>query len=188
MRTFFFLFFFRSHLRNFPNLAQLSEFSRRTFRILLNFPNFFRIFRMSFPNFPDELSEFCWTFLIFHPKIGEDLFFFFFFFRSHPLELSEFGSSFRIFRTNFPNFVQLSEFFPNFPDELSEFFDYFPNSRLLSEFWFTFRILAENGPGTGFLGSHFFPTLLGCVWEYMGSQSLQYGAVTLFCHNPETKE
>ena len=49
--------------------------------------------------------------------------------------------------------------FPNFPDDLSEFFDYFPNSRLLSEFWFTFRILAENGPGTGFLGSHFLPTL-----------------------------
>ena len=113
---------------------------------------------MTFPNFPDELSEFCWTFLIFHPKIGKDLFFSFSF-RSHPLELSEFGSSFRIFRTNFPNFVQLSEFFPNFPDELSEFFDYFPNSRLLSEFWFTFRILAENGPGTGFLGSHFFPTM-----------------------------
>ena len=29
---------------------------------------------------------------------------------------------------------------------------------------------------------------LGCVWVYLGSQSLQYGAVTLFCHNPETKE
>ena len=29
---------------------------------------------------------------------------------------------------------------------------------------------------------------LGCVWGYLGSQSLQYGAVTLFCHNPETKE
>merc|ERR1712212_457519 len=106
---------------------------------------------MNFPNFA-ELSEF------FIPKKGRT--FFFFFFRSHPLELSEFGSSFQIFRTNFPNFVQLSEFFPNFPDELSEFFDYFPNSRLLSEVWFTFRILAENGPGTGLLGSHFFPTLL----------------------------
>ena len=29
---------------------------------------------------------------------------------------------------------------------------------------------------------------LGFVWGYLGSQSLQYGAVTLFCHNPETKE
>ena len=29
---------------------------------------------------------------------------------------------------------------------------------------------------------------LGCVWGYLGSQSLQYGVVTLFCHNPETKE
>ena len=26
------------------------------------------------------------------------------------------------------------------------------------------------------------------IWGYLGSQSLQYGAVTLFCHNPETKE
>ena len=29
---------------------------------------------------------------------------------------------------------------------------------------------------------------LGCVWGYLGSQSLQYGAVTLYSHNPETKE
>ena len=29
---------------------------------------------------------------------------------------------------------------------------------------------------------------LGCVLGYLGSQSLQYGAVTPFCHNPETKE
>jgi len=29
---------------------------------------------------------------------------------------------------------------------------------------------------------------LGCVWGYLGSQSLQYGAVTPLCHNPETKE
>ena len=29
---------------------------------------------------------------------------------------------------------------------------------------------------------------LGCVWRYLGSQSLQYRAVTLFCHNPEIKE
>ena len=113
---------------------------------------------MSFPNFSDELSEFCSTFLIFQPKISEDLFFFSFFLGLTP--------------SNFPNLAQLSEF----PDELSEFcstflifsefsgwafriFDYFPNSRLLSEFWFTFRILTENGPGTGFLGSHFFPIL-----------------------------
>ena len=114
-----------------------------TFLIWLNFPNFpdelsefcstFLIFRMSFPNFPDELSEFCWTFLIFHPKIGEDLFFFFF-----------------LGPTPLPFLIS---------GQLSEFFDYFPNFRLLSEFWFTFRILAENGPGTGCLGSHFFPTL-----------------------------
>ena len=29
---------------------------------------------------------------------------------------------------------------------------------------------------------------LRCVWGYLGSQSLQYGAVTPLCHNPETKE
>ena len=29
---------------------------------------------------------------------------------------------------------------------------------------------------------------LGCVFGYLGSQSLQYRAVTPFCHNPETKE
>ena len=29
---------------------------------------------------------------------------------------------------------------------------------------------------------------LGFVWGYLGSQSLQYGAVTLYSHNPETKE
>ena len=101
---------------------------------------------MSFPFFPDELSEFCWTFLIFHPKIGEDLFFLLLLFRSHSLAFPNFRTTFRIFWL------------------LSEFFDYFPNSRLLSEFWFTFWISAENGPGTGFLGSHFFPTLPG-AWR-----------------------
>ena len=75
---------------------------------------------MSFPNFPDELSEFCWTFLICHPKIGEDLFFSFFgTFRI----LLNFPNFFRIFRMSFPNFWLLSEFsstfrilvfFPNF--------------------------------------------------------------------------
>ena len=48
---------------------------------------------------------------------------------------------------------------PNFPDNFPNFFDFFLNSLLLSEFWFIFQILAENGPGTGFLGFHFFPTL-----------------------------
>ena len=75
--------------------------------------------------------------------------------------------------------------------QLSEFFDYFPNSRLLSEFWFTFWIWAENGPGTGFLGSHFLSgkwtggerrrkhdciVLLSdifCTKDHQGQQSLQ---------------
>ena len=78
---------FRILRLNFPNSkAQLSEFSGWTFRIfrisLPNFPNFpsenqwgpffflgltLRTFRicLNFPNFPDELSEFCSTFRIF---------------------------------------------------------------------------------------------------------------------------
>ena len=109
----------------------------------MNFPNFpdelskFHSTFLIFPNFPDELSEFSgWTFriLLNFPNFSSQnrwgLFFFLFFFWSHPLKLSEFCSTFRIFRTNFPNFVQLSEFFPNFPDELSEFFDYWPLSAL----------------------------------------------------------
>ena len=115
-------------LLNFPNLSSQNRWgplffllglTPRTFQILLNFPKFsefsgqtFRIF----PNFPNFSGFSGWTFRIFHPKIGEDLFFlfFFFFFRSHPLELSEFVSTFRIFQTNFPNFDQVSKFFPNF--------------------------------------------------------------------------
>ena len=106
----------------------------------------FLILRLNFPNFPDELSEFS-------------------------------GLTFRIL-LNFPNFSSQNRWGPFFfgltpspfliSGQLSEFFDYFPNSRLLSEFWFTFRILAENGPGTGFLGSHFFPTMVmmtSGVWE-----------------------
>merc|ERR1719397_766104 len=61
---------------SFPNFAEislfflgldpeLSEFSGRTLRILLNFPNFFRIFRMSFPNF---LTTF--RILVYFPNLG----------------------------------------------------------------------------------------------------------------------
>ena len=61
------LFFFFLGLTplNFPNLSQLSEFSGRTFRILFNFPNFFQIFRMSFPNF---LTTF--RILVYFPNSG----------------------------------------------------------------------------------------------------------------------
>ena len=46
----------------------------------MNFPNFSH-FQDYFPNFTDELSQFCSLFLMFHPRIGEDIFSF----RSHPL-------------------------------------------------------------------------------------------------------
>ena len=71
MRTYFFFFFLGLTPLNFPNLSQLSEFSGQTFRILIKFPNFFRIFRMSFPNFW-LLSEFSSTFriLVYVPNFG----------------------------------------------------------------------------------------------------------------------
>ena len=64
-----------------------------------------------------------------------------------------------------------------FLSESSLFLDYFLNSRLLSEFLFTFWILAEDGPGTGFLGSHFFPTLISgrSCWTASSHQSLCNG-------------
>ena len=45
-------------------------------------------------------------------------------------------------------FLGLSPSIPNFPDNFPNFFDYFLNSHLLSEFWFTFQILAKSGPGS----------------------------------------
>jgi hypothetical protein len=79
---------------------------------------------------------------------------------------------------NFPNFSSPNRWGPSsfsfflgltplpflISGKISWFFYYFPNSRLLSKFWFTFRILAENGPGTGFLGSHFFQLCSPC-WQ-----------------------
>ena len=62
-----------------------------------------------------------------------------------------------------PN-ITLGTEFPQYTP-LHNLFDYFQNSRLLSESWFTFRILAKNGLGTGFLGYHFFPTLGGGALE-----------------------
>ena len=67
---------------------------------------------MSFPNFPDELSEFLWPLLIFQPKISEDLFIL--------------G-----FTPSLPNFPD------NFPNVLTTFLilAYFLISGLLSELW-----------------------------------------------------
>ena len=145
---------------NFPNFAQLSKFFSpkyvKTFFLFflgLTFETF--LIWLDFPNFPDELSEFCPTFLIFQPKICEDLFFLLFFlgltfetfliwldFPNFPDELSEFGSTFLIFRMTFlilPNF-------PNFQDELSEFGSTFLIFAAQSEDLFFFRSHLRNFP------------------------------------------